>query len=91
MAAEGVRIFEKKHMISIMIYLLEHGGSATRMSIYNDIANNDHMPDKFAVLEGAGLIVQTKDRFTRAVSLTLTESGTRMAECLAQMDSDLRG
>ena len=73
-----------------MLYLLRRGGSATRMDIYRDIANNDRMPDKFAILEDAGLIVQTQDRFTRAVTLTLTPLGRNVAEALTGIDSDLR-
>ena len=69
---DGALIFERKHMVAVMLHLLEKGGSATRMDIYRDIANNDRMPDKFTILEEAGLIVQTQDRFSRAVTLTLT-------------------
>ena len=53
----GALIFERKHMIAIMLYLLRRDGSATRMEIYRDIANNDRMPDKFAILEDSGLII----------------------------------
>ena len=88
---DGLRMFERKHMSAIMLYLRANGGSATRMSIYNDIANNDHMPDKFAILEDAGLIVQTRDRFTRAVTLTLTDRGRAIAEALAELDAMVRG
>lgn len=88
---DGLRMFERKHMSAIMLYLRANGGSATRMSIYNDIANNDHMPDKFAILEDAGLIVQTRDRFTRAVTLTLTDRGRAVADALAKLDSMVRG
>ena len=87
----GLRMFERKHMSAIMLYLRANGGSATRMSIYNDIANNDHMPDKFALLEEAGLLIQTRDRFTRAVTLTLTEKGARVADALADLDALVRG
>ena len=86
----GALIFERKHMIAIMLYLLRRDGSATRMEIYRDIANNDRMPDKFAILGDSGLIIQTQDRFTRAVTLTLTPLGRRMAEALATMDEGLR-
>lgn len=87
---EGILIFERKHMLALMLYLLRRGGSATRMEVYVDVANNDRMPDKFAVLEEAGLIVQTRDRFTRAVTLTLTDRGRAFAETLADLDSSLR-
>lgn len=87
---EGILIFERKHMLALMLYLLRRGGSATRMEVYNDIANNDRMPDKFALLEEAGLIVQTQDRFTRAVTLTLTEKGRGFAETLAHLDAGIR-
>lgn len=89
--AEGILIFERKHMLALMLYLRSRGGSATRMEIYRDVANNDRMPDKFAILEDAGLITQTKDRFTKAVTLTLTERGSEFAETLAGMDGVLRG
>lgn len=86
---DGARIFETKHMASLMLYLLEHGDSATRMMIYDDIANNDHMPDKFAVLD-TGLIVQTRDRFSRAVTLTLSDKGREAAEALLRLVSIIR-
>ncbi len=90
MSGEGILIFERKHMLALMLYLLRRGGSATRMEVYVDVANNDRMPDKFAVLEEAGLIVQTRDRFTRAVTLTLTDRGRAFAETLEDLDSSLR-
>ncbi len=88
--SEGILIFERKHMLALMLYLHRKGGSATRMEVYNDIANNDRMPDKFALLEEAGLIVQTRDRFTRAVTLTLTDKGREFAESLDGLDGSLR-
>ncbi len=88
--SEGILIFERKHMLALMLYLRRKGGSATRMEVYNDIANNDRMPDKFALLEKAGLIVQTRDRFTRAVTLTLTDKGRGFAEVLDELDASLR-
>ena len=88
--SEGILIFERKHMLALMLYLHRKGGSATRMEVYNDIANNDRMPDKFALLEKAGLIFQTRDRFTRAVTLTLTDKGRGFAEVLDELDASLR-
>lgn len=87
---DALRMFERKHMAAIMLHLRANGGSSTRMRIYNEIANNDHMPDKFALLEEAGLLIQTKDRFTRAVTLTLTEKGARVADALADLDALIR-
>lgn len=79
---KGLEMFEKRHMTGILLFLRRMGGSATRMEIYNCVANNDHMPDKFQVLEDAGLLTQSQDRFTRAVTLTLTERGEEAAEML---------
>ena len=80
-----ISILEKKHMISILLYLYDHG-MATRMDIYNDIANNDHMPDKFKVLEDAGLLTQRIRIPGRAIVLQLTEKGTNVALLLKQAD-----
>ena len=82
----GVNILEKKHMISILLYLYDRG-TATRMDIYNDIANNDHMPDKFKVLEDAGLLTQRIRIPGRAIVLQLTEKGMGVASLLKQADS----
>ena len=79
---KGLEMFEKRHMTGILLFLRRMGGSATRMEIYNCVANNDHMPDKFQVLEDAGLLTQSQDRFTRAVTLTLTKRGEEAAEML---------
>ena len=87
---DALRIFERRHMAAILLHLRSNGGSSTRMRIYTEIANNDHMPDKFAMLEEAGLLIQTKDRFTRAVTLTLTEKGRKVADDLADLDATLR-
>lgn len=81
----GLEMFERRHMTGILLFLRRMGGSATRMDIYNNVANNDHMPDKFQILEDAGLLTQSQDRFTRAVTLTLTEKGDRAAEKLEEI------
>lgn len=85
----GIGILEKKHMTTILLYLLEKG-SATRMDIYNDIANNDHMPDKFAILEDAGLITQHMRIPGRAIVLQLTVKGVVVAEALRHIDGLIR-
>lgn len=87
----GVDIFEGKHMTGLMIYLFNRGGSATKMEIYHDVASNDRMPGKFSVLEEAGLITQTQNRATRAVTLSLTPKGREVAEEFCLLDSIIRG
>ena len=88
--AMDIGILEKKHMVSILLYLYARG-SATRMDIYNDIANNDHMPDKFKVLEDAGLLTQRIRIPGRAIVLELTDKGTTVASLLQQVDSMISG
>lgn len=69
-----VLIFERRHMIGILLFVFEKGG-CTRMELYNGLANNDRMPDKLALLEEHGLLVQLPVPVTRAIRIELTEKG----------------
>ena len=47
--SEGVRIFEEKHMISILLFIYENGPSR-KMDIYDNVSKNPRMPDKIEKL-----------------------------------------
>lgn len=86
----GIDVFEGKHMTSIMTFLLEREGSATRMQIYKGVANNDRMRDKLDTLERAGLVTQTQDGYSRATTVKLTPKGTEVATKLLDLDEYMR-
>lgn len=83
-------MFQKKHLFAILAMLNEKG-VCTRMEIYETIANNDRMPDKFAMLEQAGLIKQYRDPNTRAMKLEITPKGKDVTIRLLEVDSIIRG
>lgn len=87
---EGIRVLEEKHMVSIILHLLEHDG-CTKTDLYNGVSKNPRMPDKLDLLESAGLVRQVQRQDSPAVTLMLTDAGRGIAECLAEADRVIRG
>lgn len=81
-----VLMFERKHMIGILLFVHDKGG-CTRMELYNGVANNDRMPDKLALLEEQGLIVQKEVPISHAMRIDMTEKGERFVALLKEADS----
>ncbi len=85
----GMRLFESKHMWSVLRHLY-NTGVCTRMEMYTAVANNDRMPEKFAVLENEGLIRQYMERNSRAIKMELTDKGKEVVERLIDVDKMMR-
>ncbi len=81
-----VLMFERKHMIAILLFVHDNGG-CTRMELYNGVANNDRMPDKLALLEEKGLIVQKEVPISHAMRIDMTEKGERMVALIKEAES----
>ena len=78
-------MFEKKHMLSILLFVHDRGG-CTRMELYNGVANNDGMPGKLAVLEEHGLIKQSLVPISHAMQIDLTMKGDQVVEHLRAIE-----
>ena len=73
----GAAVLEGRHMISVMVYLLDHDG-CRKSDIYQDISRSPRFPDKLELLESNGLITMrpvTRD----SVLISLTELGEEVA------------
>ena len=62
----------------------------TRMELFDQVANNEDMPNKLAVLESHGLIVQKEVPITRAMRIDLTEKGKEVMRHLLEIEDLLR-
>ena len=82
-------ILEEKHMISILIFLANHGPSR-KIDIYDGVSSNPRMPDKLNVLEEMGLLVQELDQVTRSTIVELTPGGEQAAKLLISVDRCIR-
>lgn len=85
----SVKTLEEKHMISILIYLLENGDKR-KIDIYNGVSSNPRMPDKLDLLEDMGLITQQMDMINRATIVSLTPKGEQVASMLVAIDKCIR-
>ena len=80
-----ILLFERKHMLGTLLFVYDRGG-CTRMELYNNVANNDGMPGKLAVLEKHGLIVQKEVPITRAMRIDITEKGKEVVKHLLSIE-----
>ena len=80
-----ILLFERKHMLGTLLFVYDRGG-CTRMELYKNVANNDGMPGKLAVLEKHGLIVQKEVPITRAMRIDITEKGKEVVEHLLSIE-----
>ena len=88
--SEGVRIFEEKHMISILLFIYENGPSR-KMDIYDNVSKNPRMPDKIEKLEENGLLYTEPDPEGKAtVLIHLTPKGITASQTLIGLDRVIR-
>ena len=88
--SEGVRIFEEKHMISILLFIYENGPSR-KMDIYDNVSKNPRMPDKLEKLQESGLIRMESDPDGKVtVLISLTAKGITVAQKLVDLDRIIR-
>ena len=55
MGCNEIKTLESKHMLSILLFLLDNG-NCTKMDLYNAVSKNPRMPEKLEELVGLGLI-----------------------------------
>lgn len=80
----------EKHLIAILIYLKNVGGRSSRTGLYDNVANNDRMPQKLNILEQLGLLFEEKDRVTRAIWVELTPNGHEVARLLLEIEECIK-
>ncbi len=85
----SVKNLEEKHMISILIFLLENGAKR-KIDIYEGVSSNPRMPDKLNLLEDMGLLTQRMDMITRSTIVELTDQGEQVANLLMAIDKCIR-
>ena len=88
MCAPRVAILEEKHMVSILLYLMDNGG-CTKSQLYGSISRGTRMPEKLDILEVAGLIIQDSSIQYRTVRLWLTELGKDVCRELSAIEGML--
>lgn len=81
----SVKNLEEKHMISILLFLLDNGAKR-KIDIYDGVSSNPRMPDKLNLLEDMGLITQRMDMITRSTIVGLTDKGEQVASLLQAID-----
>lgn len=78
-------ILEEKHMVSIIMFLMENDG-CRKTDLYDAVAYNVRMPDKLDRLESSGIITQER-REGRGFTIHLTELGRTVGEGLARIEA----
>lgn len=84
---DGVTLFEQRHMISIILYLLDHDGSR-KIDLYSGVGRGNRMPEKMDMLADAGLI--DRNVLSATGRLSLTEYGRDVASKLKVLDESMR-
>ena len=82
-----IGVLDPKHMMGIILFLHENGPSR-KVDIYENVSRNANMPDKLEVLMDSGIIEATTS--INGVTLTLTDSGTAVANMLLSIESVLK-
>lgn len=80
---------EEKHLISILMFLLDNGPSR-KTDVYDGVSTNPRMNLKVQHLEAMGLINLEYNNALRSTVVTLTDAGRRIAEHLVVIESILR-
>ena len=70
---DGLSIFNESHMVDIILYIRDHP-RCRRMEIYKNVARNDRMPVKLAILMDAGIVEDLSEEYNFS-TLRLTPVG----------------
>lgn len=76
---DNIRVFEEKHMIAIMLYLLDHDG-CKKTELYEATTRNPRMPLKLLTLASYGLL--ELEQSSHCEHIHLTEKGWDVARKL---------
>ena len=86
MAQRPIDRLDDKHMMAVLLYLLENGQS-NRTSIYNSISRNSNMPYKLERMVDMGLL--TSSASIHGIFMGLTDRGRYIAEHLVLIERAL--
>lgn len=87
-AEEYFKVFETKHNLRIILYLLLVG-PGTKSDIYDAVSTNPRMPDKISMLEKHGLIVSKRYEGELKDKYRLTALGREWGDHLAKMIEEM--
>ena len=85
-----VVFLEKKHMVSILLYLMDNDG-CMKSQLYDSVSRTLRMSDKLDMLEDTGLIVQDSNGPYRSVRIRLTDLGRGVCRELEAIEDMLAG
>lgn len=85
----SITILEERHMMSILLYLLDNG-TCKKTDIYDGVSRNPRLARKLDVLEESGLIRQVAVGIGNRTDVMLTEKGNRVASAIEEMSAILR-
>lgn len=86
MAQSPIDRLDDKHMMAVLLYLLENGQS-NRISIYNSISRNSNMPYKLDRMVDLGLLTSTTS--IHGIFMELADRGRYIAEHLVFIERAL--
>ena len=85
--ARPIERLDRRHMMSILLYLLENGTSI-KTDIYNSISRNSNMSQKIDRMVDLGLVTTTLS--VHGVYVDLTFKGSQVAMKLRSVEEMLR-
>ena len=86
MASKTIDLIDRKHMMSILLFLLDNG-SSQKTEIYNNVSKNSNMSYRIDELEDIGLVSHVVT--FRGFIYALTPKGRRVAELLRSVEKVL--
>lgn len=89
MEGPDIRVLEEKHMISILLHLLDNDG-CTKTDLYDAVSSNPRMPRKLDALEDSGLVTQTPVPDSRTVRIGLTDLGITVGRSLREAEAAMK-
>ena len=87
MTGRPIDRLDDKHMMAVLLFLLENGQS-NRTSIYNSISRNSNMPYKLDRMVDLGLL--TSATSIHGIFMDLTDRGRYIAEHLVLIERALK-
>ena len=81
-----IDLIDNRHMMSVLLYLLENGQSNCTL-IYNSISRNSNMPQRLDRMIDLGLL--TSDASIHGIFMDLTDRGRYIAEHLVLIERAL--
>ena len=86
MGRKTIDLIDRRHMMGILLFLLDNG-SSLKTEIYNDVSRNSNMSVRIDDLEDIGLVSHVVT--FRGFIYALTPKGRRVAELLRSVETVL--